>query len=90
MYACGNGWECGELQPGAGRPAGRPLTVASVALGCVCEGATGDEPTVGRAIADTSRRDFKRGVRRLPLVCSVAGGHIDKLCTERVLKIKFC
>ena len=62
--------------------------------GCVCEVATGDEPTVGRAIADTSRRDFKRGVRRLPqvwqLVCIVAGGHIDKLCKERAFKNKSC
>jgi len=72
-------------------PAGRPAADSSFrGPGCVFEGATGDEPTVGRAIADTSRRDFKRGVRRLPLVCTVAGGHIDKLCTERVFKIKFC
>jgi hypothetical protein len=36
--------------------------------GCVCEGAAGNEPTVGRAVADTSRRDVARGVRRLSQV----------------------
>jgi len=62
--------------------------------GCVCGSATGNEPKVGRPIADTSRRDFKPGVRRLPqvwqFVCIVAEGHIDKLCNERTFKNKSC
>lgn len=66
-------------------PAGRPAANSSYCgPGSVCEGAAGDEPTVGRAIADTSRRDVAHGVRRLPevwqLVCIVAGGHIYKVC----------
>jgi len=89
MYSFGDGWECSELQPGAGRPAAYSSFRGP---GCVCEGATGDEPKVGRPTADTSRRDFKRGVRRLPqvwqFVCIVAGGHIDQLCKERAFKNK--
>jgi hypothetical protein len=36
--------------------------------GCVREGAAVAEPTAGRTIADTARRDVARGVRRLPQV----------------------
>jgi len=62
--------------------------------GCVCGSATGNELKVERPTADTSRRYFKRGVRRLPqvwqFVSIVAGGHIDKLCNERDFKNKSC
>ena len=73
-------------------PAGRPAGFRGP--GCMCEGAAGDEPTVRRAIVNTSRRDVARGVRRLPqvwhLVCIVAGGHIYKVYKETATKNKSC
>ena len=73
-------------------PAGRPAGFRGP--GCVCEGAAGGEPTAGRAMVNTSRRDVARGVRRLPqvwhLVCIVAGLHIYKVCKETAMKNKFC
>jgi hypothetical protein len=64
--------ECEPVHLGgnAATPAGIRSAANSsyLAPGCVCEGAAGDEPSVGRAIADTSRRDVARGVRRLSQV----------------------
>jgi hypothetical protein len=64
--------ECEPVELGGN--AATPTGIRSAATssyrgpGCVCDGAAGDEPTVGRAIADTSRRDVARGVRRLSQV----------------------
>jgi len=76
-------------------PPGRPAANSSFrGRGCMCEGAAGDEPTVGCAIVNTSRRDVARGVRRLPqvwhLFCIVAGGHIYKVSKETSMKNKSC
>jgi hypothetical protein len=58
-----------ELGENAATPAGiRSAANSSYRGQVVCEGAAEDEPTVGRAIADTSRSDVARGVRRLSQV----------------------
>jgi hypothetical protein len=58
--------------------------------GCVCDGVAGDEPTVGHAVADTSRRDVARGVRRLSqvwqLVCKWQEGIFIKFVKRQPWK----